>query len=666
MVAASYTLKVDTKRDATYGASIDDLSSRVLSLDWNEGMQDSYQQFAPPARLRVNLNNYDGAFNSDTLGAEVLSNADFITWSGDNPSSWTVTGEVASDPEISQVSESELHNGVGLEACNFYSTSSAVSISQTVLTVGTTYKVELWITASAETAGYLGVYSGTTLVSPRYHQTGRYIFYFNADSTTFKIEATGVVNMTISGVSVKSTAIYGFLLTKGTLGRLQVTYSAVTYTKFIGRLDRKSILPGSYGRRIVTLEFIDPMFELLDTEYQPELQEDVTVNQAIAKVFDNAIAPFPYSHSYWMVGVQGASELELTTTLYSPPSYTFETGITTLDYVGDNQHVDGEGINAQTFLRNMVDAEIDGRFWFDASTGKFIFHNRHHDVLNTASDGGITDSQYESDMSSFLDSEEIVNRVSLSFKPRKIGSAASVIWQADNLPLTLNPLQVYKTTARYRDATLKNARIGAKDWVIPVAGTDYSIVDGNGANSDDRVTIVVTFNANSADIVITSNTLHVLTVNTLQLRGTPIQTFDSRSVTATNPDSEYITKKMPETYSIPALSDEEFAQQVAQYRINKFSKPLTRFQTVGFIANNSNQRMLNALTFNIENRINVEDTFTGHDSDYIIVGSRHTVQMGGEHSHETTFILKPQSREVFWTLGVTSYGELGLATYLAL
>lgn len=666
MVAASYELKIDTLRNATYGASIDDISSRVLSLDWNEGMQDSYQQFAPPARLKVNLNNIDGAFNSDTIGAEVLTNADFATWSGDNPSSWTVTGEVATDPEISQVSQAELHNGVGSGSCNIYSTSAAVSISQTVLTVGTSYKVELAITASAESAGWIGVYSGTTLVSPRYHLTGHYIFYFNADSTTFKIQGEGAVDMTVYGVSVKPTATYGYLLTKGTLARLRVTYNAVTYTKFIGRLDRKSILPGSIGRRIAVLEFIDPMFELLDTEYQPELQEDVTVDTAIAKIFDNAIAPFPYSRSYWMLGIQGASELELTTTIYSPPSYSLETGITVLDYVGDNQHVDGKGINAQTFIRNMVDAEIDGRFWFDASTGKFIFHNRHHDVKHTASDGAITDGQWESDMSSFLDSEEVVNYASLSFKPRKIGSASSVIWNSDNLPLTLSPQQVYKTTARYRDATLKNARIGAKDWVIPVPGTDYAVVDGNGADKTDMVTVVVKFNANSADIVITSNTLHVLIVNTLQLRGTPIQTFDSREVTARNGDSEYITKYMPERYSIPALSNEEFAQQVVQYKINKFSTPITRFQSLGFLANKSDALMINALAFDIENRIDVTDTWTEHDADYIIVGARHSVVMGGDHSHETTFILKPQSLEVFWTLGVFSYSELGQTTRLAL
>lgn len=663
MVAATYELKVDTLRDGSYGASIDDITSRVLSLQWNEGMQDSYQQFAPPARLTVNLNNIDGAFNADTLGTNLVTNQEFSDWTSDDPDGWTVTGEVGADPEISEVGEGYLHGNTATGSCNFYSTSDAVSISQDILTIGTSYRAYFEISASSEATGYLALYSGSDLISPRYHLGGTYTIYFTATSATFKIEATGAVDMTMKYVYVQEVADYGYLLSKGTLGRLRVTYNGTTYTKFVGRLSNKNVLPGSIGRRIAVLEFIDPMYELLDTEYQPPLQTSTTVDAAIAKIFDEAIAPFPYSRSYWMLGVQGAGELGLTTYIYSPPAYDFETGVTTLDYIGDNQHQDGAGINAQAFVRSMVEAEIDGRFWYDASSGQYIFHNRHHDTLNTASDGGITAAMFESDMSSFLDSDLIINYASLDFQPRKVGSAGSVIWQADNLPIGLSPQSEYKTVARYRDATLKNTRIGAIDCIQPIAGTDYVLSDPSAYND---VSLQVIFNANSADIKIVNNSLSGLNITSFQLRGTPLQTFDSRAVTSRNPDSEYVTKYMPETYSIKALSDEDFAQQVVDYRVRKFSTPITRFASVGFIANNSHQRMINALSFVIENRINVEDAWLGHDQDYIIVGIRHMVKMGGEHHHETTFVLKPQSREIFWTLGVTGYSELNLTTRLAL
>lgn len=664
MVAASYEFKVDTLRTGTYAASIDDLSSRVLSLDWNDGMADSYDQFAPPARLKVQLENIDGVFNSDTLGAELVTNGNFASWTADNPNSWTVTGEVASDPYVNEVAADQLAGGAGTGACNFYSTSAAVSIAQTILTVGTTYRVSLDISASSEATGYIGVYNGSTLISPRYHLTGSYLFYFNATGTSFKIESTGVVNMTIDNVSVKATSTYGFLLSKGMLCQLSINIGP-SYPVFIGRLSRKDILPGSYGRRMAVLEFTDPMLELLDTEYQPPLQTGITVNVAMAKIFDEAIAPFPYSAAYWMLGTQGASELGLTTTIYAPPAYSFETGITTLNYVGDNQHEGSGGIQAQTFLRNMVDAEIDGRFYFDAPTGAFTFHNRHHDTLNATIAQDITDADFEADMCSFLDSEDLINFATLTYQPRKVGTAGSVIWNADNLPITIRSLDTFKTTARYRDATLKNARIGAKDTIVPVAGTDYAVVNAAGESANSSLNMQVAFNANSAAIVLVNTVNQTLTINTLQLRGTPLQTFDSRSVEARNDNSEYASKYLPETYSIPALDDDDFALQAVTYRVRKFSLPNTRFQSIGFIANKDSAR-LELTTAVIGGPVNITDSWTGHDADYFVVGVRHSVVMGGEHTHSVTLILKPRSPENFWVLGTAGYSELGSTTRLAL
>ena len=234
MAQATWEFKIDTKRDGTYAASVDDLTSRLIGqASFNVGMNEPFQSFAQPSQLSVVLDNIDGAFNPDVLGAELLANNAFATWSGDNPSSWTVTGEVASNPEISQVGATELHNGASTGACNIYSTSSVVSISQTILTIGTTYKVTLDVSASAGSTGWIAVYDNATKVSPAYHNKGLYTFYFNATSTTFKIASSGSVDMTIDSVSVKASSVYGQLLSEGMLGRLRATFSAVTYTLFV-------------------------------------------------------------------------------------------------------------------------------------------------------------------------------------------------------------------------------------------------------------------------------------------------------------------------------------------------------------------------------------------------------------------------------------------------
>lgn len=87
------------------------------------------------------------------LGAELLTNGDFSAWTGGNPDSWVVTGEVGTDPEVSQVGSGELHGGAGTGAANFYRTAggfSALYLSQAgVMTKDVWVRAEQICSASA-------------------------------------------------------------------------------------------------------------------------------------------------------------------------------------------------------------------------------------------------------------------------------------------------------------------------------------------------------------------------------------------------------------------------------------------------------------------------------------------------------------------------------------
>lgn len=80
--------------------------------------------------------------NDNTGGAELLTNGDFSAWTGDDPDGWTVTGEVASDPEVSEVGTGEGHGGVGSGMLNLFSsaTTGEPKILQAILTTGKFYK----------------------------------------------------------------------------------------------------------------------------------------------------------------------------------------------------------------------------------------------------------------------------------------------------------------------------------------------------------------------------------------------------------------------------------------------------------------------------------------------------------------------------------------------
>jgi len=80
------------------------------------------------------------------LGAELLLNGDFAAWTGDNPDSWFVMGEVDSDPMVTQVAPD---GTAGIGAVRFYSsqTDSQPRISQNRVTAGMWVRLELDMSA---------------------------------------------------------------------------------------------------------------------------------------------------------------------------------------------------------------------------------------------------------------------------------------------------------------------------------------------------------------------------------------------------------------------------------------------------------------------------------------------------------------------------------------
>lgn len=660
MPGASYVFQVDTLRNGTYGAPIDDLTSRLIgSLDFTAGMDSADQDFAIPARMNLMLDNTDGAFNPDILGTEAVANNSFGAWTLNNPNSWTVAGEVGADPEISQVGQSETHGGSGTNSVNFYATSATVSIAQTTLTVGTTYRVVLEVTAASPTnTGWLAIYSGATRVSPYYHLPGSYTIYFNAVSTTFKIASGGAVNMTIDSVSVRATSVYGQLLCEGTLGRLQATFNAVTYTLFIGRLASLIPTPGSISRRVVTLMFSDPTWDLLDTEYLPTLMTDVTADVPMTSIFEAPVVPFPYAHSYWILGTQGASELDLTTYVYAPPSYTFDVGKSVYSWVGDNSIDNGKGVSAQSYLRDLVSGEVGARFFYDASLPGYIFHNRHRDPLNTTVAFTIADGDYEPEMSVYT-RQSVLNHSSVSYQPRKTGTVGAVIWSTDKLPFYF-PKGTMEFTARYRDLSNPSARVGATAVIPPLAGVDL-IANTLGRDVSSDIGVSIEIGASSAIIKLTNASYAQVT--NLQLRGTALTTFDPQTVESVNGESQRAYKKASERVDYRLIDNDVDAQNIADYRVYKNSIAVTTFDKLGFIANKTDSRMTMALSVGVGDRITINDTWLGHNADSFVAGFRHKIIWGGEHTHETTLTLKTATREAFWILGTSA---LGIDTRLGL
>lgn len=694
-----YQLLIDSLYTGNFAAPIDDITAYVIGqINWQSGMQRPYDEVADPARLTFSLTNADGAFNRETVGSELLANGTFASWTGGNPDGWTVTGESGSDPEVSQVGADATHGGSGTGSANLYSTGATLSISQGgILTVGRTYAVTLSFKTLVESTGAVVLYNGTTQISPLYHNPGDYTVVFNAVADSISVQTYGACDTTLASVSIKQTGLYR-MIQKGMLVRLNSIYNNTTYPQITVRITQATFTLGLNNLPVMNIVAEDPMLRLLDKEFEPEVfvSETVTIYDRgipittyqslkdifdpIQSMFDSGIVSWPYQRSYWVLGSQGGSELGLTTYLFSEASLGFTQGpsdsYAIIGDLGDR----GQGVNAQTYLRDLIGMEGGGRFYFNPRTHSFDFINRHTDAILTAGQFGpavpvaVSFDADDLDSVDYKYGEDLVNRVTLHYSLRTVGGAGSIIWSSSQLPILLKAGSDPKTiNASYFDATITTQRIAATNYIFPVAGTDIianTLYDGSGDNVSTAISVAVDFKANSAKIILSNPTAQDCYVRTLQLRGTPLVQSDE-VVTSLSADSLREFDEYPRTVEVRMLDDTDVAQSYADYIISKFKTPLDRLESITFNSLRNAKTIAAAAHMSyasvldtLNARIAVTLPFYNHSAEYFVVGERRVIIVGGDHSQMVTLILKPQARERYWILGRTGYSELGSTTYL--
>lgn len=666
-VAAGYRVLLDTLRNGAYGGVYDTISGYVIDLTWQAGMQSAYEEVARPGRLQITIDNHTGDFTPDQYGDETVSNGNFTTWTGGDPDDWPVTGESGSDPEISEVGPTMGHGEGGTGLCNLYTSDggSPVSISQDVLTPGERHQITIYL--DTRKSGAVVVKDGDTVVSHLLQTPGVKTLSFVAASSTLKIETWGAADVTIGSVSCKTANRYGGILTPGTL--VKVVYGSTQL--YEGLIRSVSPTVGQYGpqydgRKPITVVVEDAMQELLDADYSPSLLLETTIDQALEELFDRATIPYPYAAGYWILGVEGASELGRTTKLWNNLATEFDTGSTTLAFIGDNLD-QGRGVNAQRVIRELVATEFGGRFFFQPRTNKFTFHSRRRDMLNLTPVAAFDAGDLVAAQPSYGD--DLANHVTVDFEPRAVGAAGTVLWTETSVPITLRTGERKTIKIRYHDPDNEQASIGAQE-VLPLArGLDIianRLAEGSGQDVSSYVNSTLQAGGGSAELTIWSRARVTIYVTHLQLRGTPILRYPRKSAVATDGDSmRRFNQHRKPPVSVPALSSETQAEAAARWLIGKFKNPVLRLVSVQMVVDNRSANLADVLARTIGDRITVSEAWSGHEQDYFIVGEQHQIAGGGDDVHRVTWVLKPASREQYWILGQAGFTELGSTTRLA-
>ncbi len=110
---------------------------------------------------------------------------------------------------------------------------------------------------------------------------------------------------------------------------------------------------------------------------------------------------------------------------------------------------------------------------------------------------------------------------------------------------------------------------------------------------------------------------------------------------------------------LPALNDIEQADSLARYELARRSVPRGR---VTQLTLDARQHPAQVLARTLFDRVRVQESQTGHDSDYFIVAEAHTVDLGGSR-HRVSWTLESAEANHFWLLGRDALNQTTVLAY---
>lgn len=461
-----------------------------------------------------------------------------------------------------------------------------------------------------------------------------------------------------------SSPLYG-LLTRGTLVKYTASWNGTAYVTWIGKITK--VVPNVHPHTSpsnnfqVTVTAEDPMLQLLDAQIFPRLQTNVLVHNALASIMDEIEGQivYPYESTYAVIDVSVID----TARIVSNDLFTYSVSTTEIEYVGDNS-ADAKGtVGAQSLIRDIMQAELGGRFFWNGQ--KFEFQDRYYSAELALSAATLT--LYSSDIVEwdYRYGDDIVNDVTVNFQPRQVGVAGTVVYSSERA-IAISAGATRTVTCHFRDPDTPNARIGATDVLPVVAGTDYVAnfaSDGSSTNVTAYVNVFVDAGGQSATIAITNTLTATVYITTLQLRATPLYTYERESVSVADAQSINDHGRYPKSYTLKLITDEATAEGFANIQAQRFRNHASRLNSVTVIANS---QKLVTTDVSIGDVITItENTATTHNEQYAVVGIRHQID-GRSREHKITYTLSPLNRNQYWVLGVSGASELDSTAILAL
>lgn len=440
-------------------------------------------------------------------------------------------------------------------------------------------------------------------------------------------EAELELNNTVRDYSPENTSspLSGQLI-PGRPVRIRATFESTVYDLYSGHLDSFEVLPGPQELSRVNLGALDAVGRLQQVTISTALHHGVSTGQAIGLVLDAVGWP--------------ADKRDL------------DPGATWIEWWWE------EGTSAAEALTRIVNSEGPPAFVSVAGDGSFLFRDRHHRMVNSAStasqatfrDTG-TEPLYSAPLGYDIGWKDVINQATIDVQRRTPGIKNSEIWTYDQI-FTVKGGEFVRIKAELSDP--------AFDIFTPTEVREDFTVSNNTMSS-----IQTVLSRNSGQSVIieffgVGTSSQSATISNLRLVGRPVQAAETLVVEAEHGHS--VDEYGPRSQSIDAPWCN--AQDAAAIISIILGQRAERLPTVSIRlvsgAGGNTTRMTQMLTRDLSDRVHLVNADVGLDDDVFVEQIQHTITSGGL-IHETTFGVE-KARDQPSNVLVLDVGQLDVNT----
>jgi len=407
----------------------------------------------------------------------------------------------------------------------------------------------------------------------------------------------------------------------------------------IYKVDGTGKLPD--GARMITIYAEDPTSNWLQQKYIARLQKNVRIDQIITDTIDDSTLPYPYPLSGAVVDIAIVNESAVE---YSSNFVDFNQARTTLDYAGD---VEPRDSTVMAHLVQHLTAEGGGRlFW--SRDAKMVFHDRYRDFTQTTAID-LTDDDIDEAMGE--NGAQVANHITVNYAVRELGTPATKIAEATNLPIKVEQGSYRNFRLPFRSFTT-DQRIASDTVITPVVGTDVICYDAetSGSVDNDLITIGVD-RIGAREIVFSVNNPSTFGdprskdrwIHTLQVRGTPLISYDRQSAVVFDAESIQDNGKYPLELDYAVIDDADFAESLGRYTLKRYA---TLVDTIGSITMTVHDGNIPDLYYiDIGSILHIDSTQENVDEEFVVIGQEWQLIADNSQRSMVTIHVKPLNRE---------------------